>query len=714
MQLARSRPSPDYRGNQPDFRAEGAGDFVTSLKHVNLPPMHTDPPTIAHAWDERARGKISENAMSPAALLVGAATALLLSWAPAPAPAQTEDDGAAAQGFDMAIDPAELRATRRLGPRSFSPYANRDFPTRPLWGDQHVHSSWSFDAGFINTLSPEDALRFARGEQVESTYGVPVQLSRPLDWLAMTDHSDLLGVAPALRQGDPALVEADPTLAEWSEVMQSDDEDAITMTAMAAIQSQGEGTLPQAAQEEEFFRNSWHDYTAIVERFNAPGRFTALIGYEWTPNPGPGNNMHRNVIYRAGKAEADRMLPFTTFESVDPEDLWRWMETFEEETGTPVLAIPHNGNLSNGLMFALETYTTKEPLDADYARRRQRFEPIYEVTQIKGDGEAHPMLSPEDAFADYETWDAGNLNLTPKEPQMLQYEYYREALKNGIRLEQDIGENPFRIGAAGGTDTHTSLTTAQEDNFFGKHPGVEPSPTRWEHIVLSFDGREVLGWRQASSGYTAVWATENTRAAIWDAMMRRETYATTGPRMSVRFFGGWDFVPEDAGAREPGWIGYDKGVPMGGDLAPGPEGASPTFLVAALRDPIGGNLDRIQIVKGWVDARGETQERVYDVAWSGDRQKGADGTLPPVGNTVDVENATWTNTIGAPELIAVWQDPDFDPALPATYYARVLQIPTPRWTAYEAQRFDLDLPAEVPMTTQGRAYTSPIWYTPGE
>ncbi|MEJ2276032.1 MAG: DUF3604 domain-containing protein [Woeseiaceae bacterium] len=361
---------------------------------------------------------------------------------------------------------------------------------------------------------------------------------------------------------------------------------------------------------------------------------------------------------------------------------------------------------------ALETYTTKEPLDADYATRRQRFEPIYEVTQIKGDGEAHPSLSPDDEFADYETWDEGNLNLTPKTPDMIQYEYYREALKNGIRLEQDIGANPFRIGAAAGTDAHTALSAVEEENFFGKHSGVEPSPTRWEHVVLSFDGREILGWRQAASGYTAVWAVENTREAIWDAMMRRETYASTGPRMTVWFFGGWNFTQEDAGVREPGWVGYDKGVPMGADLPGGPAGESPTFYVAALKDPLGGNLDRIQIVKGWVDANGETREKVYDVAWSDDREAGSDGKLPPVGNTVDVENATWTNTIGAPELIAVWEDPDFDPALPATYYARVIQIPTPRWTAYEAQRFQIDLPEEVPMTTQERAYTSPIWYKP--
>jgi hypothetical protein len=642
-----------------------------------------------------------------ATLAAALAVALAVAF---PALAQAPNE--TGHGYDVTIDPAAIRETARLGPRSFSPYANRSFPTRPLWGDQHVHSGWSFDAGFINALSPEDALRFARGEQVETTYGVPIQLSRPLDWLAMTDHSDLIGVPPALRKGEPALVEADPTLAEWSDVMQNGTLDEIVPVAMAAIQAQGNGTLPEAAKGEAFYRDTWHAYTEIIERFNEPGRFTALIGYEWTPNPGPGNNLHRNVIYRGAKAQADQVLPYTTFESVDPEDLWSWMKDYEDTTGDRVLAIPHNGNLSNGLMFAFETYTSKEPLDSDYALRRQRFEPIYEVTQIKGDGEAHPSLSPEDEFADYETWDEGNLNLTPKNEGDIAHEYYREALKNGMMLEQSIGENPFKIGAAAGTDAHTALSAVEEDNFFGKHSGVEPSPTRWEHIVLSFDGREILGWRQAASGYTAVWATENTREAIWDAMQRRETYASTGPRMSVRFFGGWDFTAEDAGAREPGWIGYDKGVPMGGDLPAGPEGGAPTFLVAALRDPIGGNLDRIQIIKGWVSADGQTEEKVYDVVWAGEREPGPDGKLPPVGDTVDVENATWTNSIGAPELIAVWEDPDFDPAQDAFYYARVIQIPTPRWTAYDQQRFQIEMPAEVPMTTQERAYTSPIWYTP--
>jgi hypothetical protein len=355
---------------------------------------------------------------------------------------------------------------------------------------------------------------------------------------------------------------------------------------------------------------------------------------------------------------------------------------------------------------------TNEPITAAYAATRSRWEPLYEATQIKGDGEAHPGLSPNDEFADYETWDKSNLGPTAKEPWMLQYEYAREALKNGLKHEADLGTNPFKFGMVGSTDAHTGLATAEEDNFFGKHAQTEPNPNRWKENVVHFGDISVPGWAQASSGYAAVWATENTREAIFDAMERRETYATTGPRILVRFFGGWDFFSEDANSRLPANAGYAKGVPMGGDLWNAPEGKAPSFLVAALKDPYSGNLDRIQIIKGWLDGAGKTHEKVYDVAWSDDRKPGAKGKLPAVGNTVDVANATWTNSIGAPDLITVWNDPDFDPKQRAFYYARVIEIPTPRWTAYEAKRFGVTMDPEVPMTTQERAYTSPIWYTP--
>jgi hypothetical protein len=392
------------------------------------------------------------------------------------------------------------------------------------------------------------------------------------------------------------------------------------------------------------------------------------------------------------------------------------MAAYEEKSGGDVLAISHNGNLSNGRMFPLIESFTGKPVDAEYAVARARWERLSEATQIKGDSEAHPLLSPNDEFANYEIWDKGNLDLSEaKTPDMLPFEYARSALKNGLLLEQQLGTNPHKFGLVGSTDAHTGLAAVEEENFFGKTSSTEPGPERGTHPFVKRGERVILDWEMTASGYAAVWATENTREAIFDAMERRETYATTGSRMIVRFFGGWDFVPEDAVSRLPAETGYRKGVPMGGDLSNAPGGKAPTFLVGALKDPIGANLDRIQIVKGWLDANGQVQEKVYDVVW-GDadkRQAGADGKLPPVGNTVDVGNAVWTNTIGDPELITVWTDPDFDPKARAFYYARVIEIPTPRWTAYDAKRFGIQMPSEVPMVTQERAYTSPIWYTPG-
>jgi hypothetical protein len=338
---------------------------------------------------------------------------------------------------------------------------------------------------------------------------------------------------------------------------------------------------------------------------------------------------------------------------------------------------------------------------------------MYEITQIKGDGEAHPLLSPDDAFADYETWDAGNLDLSEaKTDDMLAREYAREALKMGLALEAKHGTNPYKFGLVGSTDSHTGLATAQEDNFFGKHSGTEPSPERIKHPFTKTENGVFEGWETAASGLAAVWATENTRDAIWDAMARKEVYATTGTRMMVRFFGGWDYTMEDLNSRQPAFRGYEKGVPMGGDLRTRSSDGTPAFMVYALRDPIGANLDRIQIIKGWLGSDGKTQEKVYDVAWSPGRKKDANGVLTAVGNTVDVKAANWTNTIGASELGTVWTDPDFDPKQRAFYYARVIEIPTPRWIVYDAFRFGVKIPEGAETIHQERAYTSPIWYTP--
>jgi len=613
------------------------------------------------------------------------------------------------------IPPSETLESAFPEKTPFSPYAGRNFPTQVFWGDTHVHTAMSMDAGaFGARLLPRDAYRFGRGEEVVSSTGLPVKLSRPLDFIVVADHSDNMGFFPRLFEGDPKLL-ADATGKRWYEMIQRGGQEGVKV-AVEVITGFTQGTFPPALESRPgtpAYQSAWEETIEAAEAYNDPGNFTAFIGYEWTSTTG-GYNLHRVVIYRDDEAKAGVMTPYTTLTpegSDDPVDLWEWMAQYEDKTGGRLLAIAHNGNLSNGIMFPLDETFSGRPVDARYAETRARWEPLYEATQIKGDGETHPFLSPDDEFADYETWDQGNLDLSAlKEDWMLEYEYARSGLGVGLQIEQRVGTNPYKFGMIGSTDSHTALATAEEENFFGKHSGAEPGPQRWEHPMAKVGDLEYAGWSMVGSGYAAVWARENTREELFDAMMRKETYATTGPRMLVRFFGGWDFTQADAKSRLPANAGYARGVPMGGDLSAAPAGKSPTFLMAALRDVLSGNLDRIQIVKTWQD--GERMEKVYDVVWSGDRSPGADGKLPPVGNTVDVANATWTNTIGAPELIGVWTDPDFDPSVRAAYYARVIEIPTPRWTAYEAKRYGVTMSQEVPMVTQERAYTSPIWYTP--
>jgi hypothetical protein len=456
--------------------------------------------------------------------------------------------------------------------------------------------------------------------------------------------------------------------------------------------------------------SAWQKTAALADKYNDPGKFSALIGYEWTPNPGGGDNLHRNIIYRDGADKAVQMLPLTTFQTLDPEKLWEWMAAYETKTGGKLLAIPHNGNLSNGRMFE-ETTFSGQPMTRAYAETRQAWEPLMEVAQIKGQSESHPSLSPNDEFASWDLWDRGNLNGNGKKPGMIAREYWREGLKSGLRLEAKLGANPFKYGVNAATDTHTGLVTADDNNFWGKFKAFEPSPTRWKPaIVGAGKPGQIDGWEQAAAGYMGVWATSNTRAALWDAMKRKETFATTGPRMSVRFFGGYGFG--DGDVVDLVKAGYAKGVPMGGDLKPAAAGSAPSFLIAAMKDPDGANLDRVQVVKGWLGSDGKTQEKIYDVKWAGNRKPGANGKLPPVGNSVDLKTATYANSIGAAELVTRWTDPDFDPKLKAVYYVRVLEIPTPRWVAHDAVRYKLTLPKNVTMIHQERAFTSPIWYSP--
>jgi hypothetical protein len=624
-----------------------------------------------------------------------------------------------AQAGDGDIGTLDQSTLERAVPvkHPYSPYAGRNFPSRPLFGDTHLHTSYSFDAGMAGALlGPDDAYRFAKSEEVVSNSGQRVKLSRPLDFLVVADHSDNLGWSADFQRGKPELL-ADPTVRRWYEMSQSGKGVEAFLELLAAYST---GTSPAAATynpDNPAFTSAWQEIVNAAEAHNEPGRFTAFIGYEWTSNTN-GNNLHRNVIFRDNGDKASQVAPFTTGKplgSDNPRDLWKWMEQYEIKTGGRTLAIAHNGNLSNGTMFPVIESFTGKPIDLAYAEHRAKFEPLYEVTQMKGDSEAHPMLSLNDEFADFESWDKGNLDMSaPKKPEMLEFEYARSALKTGLKLAPELGMNPYKFGMVGSTDSHTGLTAVEEDNFFGKAAPYEPSAHRMEHAFIKGKAGAIFAREMASAGYAAVWAQENTRASIWDAMKRKETYATTGTRMAVRFFGGYEFTDADAQTRSPAIAGYTKGVPMGGDLAAAPEGKSPTFLVAALKDPIGANLDRYQIIKGWVDEKGETQEKVYDVAWGGDRMIGADGKLPPVGDTVDAANANWTNTIGAGELIAVWTDPDFDPTHRAFYYGRVLEIPTPRWTTYDAKYFGVELPPEVPASIQERAYTSPIWYTPAK
>ncbi|MDO6480844.1 DUF3604 domain-containing protein [Shimia thalassica] len=598
----------------------------------------------------------------------------------------------------------------------YSPYINDDFPNQVFFGDTHLHTAYSADAGLVGAvLTPDDAYRFAKGEEVTSSNGIPARLQQPLDWLVVTDHAENLGLPIALEEDSPALLanewgrKISEIYAPRTDVSRALAYDTWMQDALNIVTDPLAGT--------GFSEAMWPRVTAAAEQHNQPGSFTALIGYEWTSGPN-GNNLHRNVIFRDGKALADQIIPLSAYDSEDPKKLWDWLENYESLTGGQVLAIPHNGNLSNGLMFD-DTTLSGEPISRNYALRRQRWEPIYEITQIKGDGEAHPFLSPNDDFADYGTWDKGSFGPEPKTTDMLPKEYARSAWKRGMAYEDDFGVNPFKFGVVGSTDSHTGLSTAQESNFFGKVSLVEPSanPQRFEERIT---GRftpddpsdDLIHADGLASGLAAVWARENTREGIWDALKRKEVFATTGTRMRVRVFAGFGFDIDDLTRSDFAKFGYANGVPMGGDLVSDEHTTAPKLLVRAMRDPNGANLDRIQIVKGWQTKTGDLNEQVFDVAWSDDRVVGDDNKLPLVGNTVDVETASYRNSIGSPFLEAFWEDLDFDPSQRAFYYVRVLEIPTPRWTTFDALVFGVDRPSHLEPWQQERAYSSPIWVTP--
>jgi hypothetical protein len=610
-------------------------------------------------------------------------------------------------GTDFAIDAENVPTKEPV----YSPFVGQEHPNRVFWGETHLHTSYSWDAGLVgNSLGPDEAYRFAKGEQVVASSGQPVKLVRPLDWLVIADHAESLGVAVLIDRSDPAILASDIGRQTHDLYKEGNIYGAFEAWGFNVVVG---GNNP--LDDPNLTRSVWQEITQYAEDHNEPGQFTAFIGYEWSSSPN-GNNLHRVVVMRDGAEEADQLSPFASYDSEDPEDLWRWMAKYEQVTGGRVLAIPHNGNLSNGVMFATETLSGRR-INRDYAVERSIREPLYEVTQMKGDGEAHPLLSPNDEFADYENWDRGNWMGEPKRPEMLPHEYARGALKIGLQLEKRIGVNPFKFGMVGATDAHTSLATTREENNFGKVSIMEPGPDRFNAQIVPDPkgvGTSTYEFETLASGLQGIWARENTRESLWDAMMRKETYATTGSRITVRVFAGWDYGEKDVYRPDFAHTGYLGGVPMGGDLTAAPEGKSPRFMVRALRDPDGANLDRVQVIKGWLDDDGDLHEKIYDIGCSDERPIGSNDRCDgPVGSTVNVAEASYTNEIGEALFMAYWEDPDFNANERAFYYIRVLEIPTPRWTTYDAAFFDdVDLPDGVPAEQQDRAYTSPIWYTP--
>ncbi len=634
------------------------------------------------------------------------------------------------------VPPLAARAARVIGSAALAfglaTSAAAQGERQLFWGDTHLHTSYSFDA-FLNgnrTADPDTAYRWARGLPVIHPYHrARVRIGEPLDFLVVADHAEYLGVIRKLYYE----VEEGPS-AEFARHLREafdsgrgaelfagvlPDSDLASGSTRDPVDASGGPTpLPIGDDAERLSRTAWAETTAAADRHDDPGRFTALIGWEWSSIPN-GANLHRVVITSADGETARRFMPYSSNQSPYPKDLWEWLERTGEETGAEFVAIPHNSNISKGYMFA-ERLIDGTPYTVESARMRARWEPVVEMTQYKGDSETHPDLSPDDPFADFETYPF-YIQRNETEYRAQVGDYARSALRRGLELEERIGVNPYKFGLIGSTDSHTGLAAYEEDNFWGKMP-IDSTPETKRQFS---GGRNVTGWNMAAGGLAAVWAEENTRASLFAAFRRREVYATTGSRIRVRFFGGWRFEARDLDSADVAGVGYEKGVPMGGDLPerpPPPSGmarllgargvSTPSFLVQASRDPRGANLDRVQIVKGWLEADGRSREKVYDVVWSGGRERRPDGSVPAVGDGVDRETARVASGLGAPELVSVWTDPDFDPGQRAFYYARVLEIPTPRHSLLDAIALQIDPPEEGPPVIQERAYTSPIWYTP--
>ena len=598
------------------------------------------------------------------------------------------------------------------------------------FGDTHLHSSYSFDAFLNNNHSadPDTAYRWAKGQPVIHPYNrARVQIDTPLDFLVVSDHAEMLGVMRAVHEDNfikedlgwignikrwysfwlmnraidsntglqffSQFLPQNPTIEGHSDPVQHPDNNISDLAIFGDTSKTS--TL------------AWHDIVETAERHNDPGIFTSLLGWEWSSIP-MGANLHRIVISPDGAEKGKQFLPYGSDQSQYPEDLWQWLDETQKQTGARFLAIPHNSNISKGYMFD-DTTLRGEPITAEYARRRMQWEPVVEATQIKGDSETRSDFSPEDEFADFENYDYYIQVGQKNDYKASAADYIRPALKRGLSIGQQVGVNPYKFGLIGSTDAHTGLSTSEEGNFWGKMAS-DSTPETKERLGVQMRSN---GWNMSASGIAAVWAKENTREAIYAAFKRKEVYATSGPRLRVQMFAGWDF-PEGAESSESfSVIGSQFGVPMGGDLTAGDnDGKAPVFLLRAVKDPLGANLDRLQVVKGWIDSAGQQQEKVYNVAWSDDRQLDASGNLSPVGNTVDLSSGRYDNSIGQPEFSLRWTDPDFGPQQSAFYYVRVLQIPTPRNGLLDSLALELDEPPRGAKTIQERAYSSPIWYQP--
>lgn len=621
---------------------------------------------------------------------------------------------------------ASVALAAGLGQPQLAPNAQSAASPKPLaapadgtkhlyWGDTHLHTSQSFDVYLFGTptSTAETAYRFARGEKVTSpTTGKDWQLSRPLDFLVVADHAELVGSVPKVYDGEHGYADTDTGKALLAQpgIPGADQ----LLNAYHYLVKVGTGTTgPGYVTPKQAYidlhggtkrQSSWFDYIDTAERYNEPGKFTTLVGWEWSSMPG-GGNLHRVIFTPDGADKAKQFMPFSQLESERPEKLWEWLDATSKRTGADFVAIPHNSNLSWGKMFA-GTDSDGKPITAEYAQKRMRWEPVVETTQIKGDSETHPALSPTDEFADYEKY---SFVMVPTGPiaKPDESDYVRAALRRGLEVEARTGVNPFKFGLIGSTDSHTGMSAIEENRFAGKGQHDATPEQRKEPTGLG----SARGWDMGAAGLVAVWAPSNDRRSIYEAFKRKEVYASTGPRMAVRMFAGWNFTRRDLQAPRFPQSGYDRGVPMGGDLIG--RGRTPSFMVEAMKDPDGGNLDRIQIVKGWVDASGKAHEKVFDVVWSDGRKRGRDGRLAPVGNTVDLKTGAYTNTIGAVFLRTLWRDPEYRPGQKAFYYARVLQIPTPRYSLFDAIQLGIDPKSTgKPLTIQERAYTSPIWVAP--